>query len=296
MEDQNSSKTFSYSSMGTTWKITIWDYISEERVHILESEIFRQSEEFARLYSRFISTSLVWQLSQKTGMVEVPKDLVVMLRLYRTLYAPSMQKLNPLIGYTLSDLGYDKDYSLSPKVEIRPTLNFLDTVRIIDDTHIELKEHVLIDLGALGKGYFVDKIALYLEKEGIKEYLVDGSGDIAYQRNKGVITAGLEDPEDTSKVVGTLELHGKGAFCASSGSRRRWNGYHHTIDPNTLKSPIDVIGTWVEADSAALADALATCLFFAPEGNFRPAHEFTSCIMKNGRSVFTSPGFHAQFF
>jgi thiamine biosynthesis lipoprotein len=207
-----------------------------------------------------------------------------------------MQKLNPLIGHSISDLGYDKDYTLTPKTHIRPTPNFLETVQLVDATHIKLTEPALIDLGALGKGYAVDRISDYLRTEGIKEFLVDGSGDIAYQREEGVIRAGLEDPEDTEKVIGVIELRGKGAFCASSGARRRWKGYQHTIDPETLQSPTGVLATWVKAETAVLADALATCLFFAPEGNFRPAHEFESCIMKNGRSVVASPGFHAQLF
>jgi FAD:protein FMN transferase len=239
---------------------------------------------------------LVWRLSKITGVVEVPFDFVAMLRVYRSLYTPSMHKLNPLIGHTISDLGYDKDYSLVKKETIRPTPDFFEAVRIVDDTHIELKEEVLIDLGALGKGYFVDRIAEYLEVEEVEEYLVNGSGDVAYRRNHGVIRAGLEDPEDHSKIIGVIELSGRGAFCASSGSRRKWGKHHHTIDPDTGESPMDVLGTWVLSDTACLADALATCLFFIPESNFRPAHEFESCVIKTGRSIAASSGFRAHFF
>ncbi len=219
-----------------------------------------------------------------------------MLRVYRSLYTPSMRKFTPLIGNTISDLGYDKEYSLTPKEKIRPTPDFLETLRIIDETHIELREETLIDLGGLGKGYFVDRIAEYLCEEGVEEFLVNGSGDIAYQRRQGVIRAGLEDPEDHSKVIGLVELTGKGAFCASSGSRRVWGKYHHTIDPDTHTSPTEIRATWVQAESAVLADALATCLFLIPEDNFRPAHDFESCIMKTGRSIKASSGFRAQFF
>jgi len=296
MEQQEKAEnTFSYHAMGTRWGVTIWDVLPKEELARLEKEILSRSQAFEQTFSRFKESSFVWKLSTMTGICEVPADLVTMLRVYRSLYTPSMHKLNPLIGHTISDLGYDKDYSLTPKSEIRRVPDFLESVKILDNTHIELREHVLIDLGALGKGYFVDRIAEYLEREGVREYLVNGSGDIAYRRESEVIHAGLEDPEDPTKVIGVLPLKGKGAFCASSGLRRAWKGHHHTIDPETHESPKDIIATWVHAENACLADALATCLFFVPEGNFRPAFDFECAVMKNGRSVVASSGFHARF-
>jgi thiamine biosynthesis lipoprotein len=282
--------------MGTAWSVTLWNELSPQKLAHLEKEIVARSHAFEQTFSRFKDDSLVWKLSKTTGVCEVPTDLVAMLRVYRSLYTPSMHKLNPLIGHTISDLGYDKDYSLTPKAHIRSAPDFLETVKIVDGTHIELREHALMDLGALGKGYFVDRIAEYLREEGITEFLVNGSGDIAYERVEGVIRAGLEDPEDPTKVIGVMELSGKGAFCASSTLRRAWKGHHHTIDPTTGDSPKDIIATWVWAGSACLADALATCLFFIPEGNFRPAFDFECAVMKNGRSISASSGFRAQFF
>jgi thiamine biosynthesis lipoprotein len=287
---------FTFESMGTSWTVTLWDELDPQVLENLRTTIIARATAFDHTYSRFIDDSLVWKIAKGAGTYEVPTDLVAMLRIYRSLYTPSMRKLNPLIGHTISDLGYDKDYSLEEKAVVRETPDFLDTLKIIDDTHIELKAEALIDLGALGKGYFVDRIAEYLREEGIEEYLVDGSGDIVYSKNEGFIIAGLEDPEDQSKIIGTLELKGRGAFCASSGARRRWKGFHHTIDPESGTSPDEVLATWVIAKDASLADALATCLFFVPEGNFRPAHEFEACIMKNGRRIVASPGFRARFF
>lgn len=289
-------RTLRYEAMGTGWAVTIWDGVFDERFATLSEEILRRTAEFERTYSRFLPDSFIQKISEKTGVIETPPELVPMLRLYRSLYVPSLMKLNPLIGNTISDLGYDATYSLKPKATIRKTPDLIETLRIIDDTHIEMREAALIDLGALGKGYFVDRIAEYLESEGIEEYLVDGSGDIRYRRNNGVIRAGLEDPDDYTKVIGVIELQGSGAFCASSGSRRKWENFTHTIDPTTNTSPTDIIAVWVLAKEAALADALATCLSFAPESNFRPAHEFECCVMKTGREVSLSSGFRAQLF
>lgn len=289
-------RTMRYEAMGTNWAVTLWDNIPNNRYEALHEEILRRTESFERTYSRFIPDSFISRISTQVGVIETPPDLVPMLRLYRALYTPSLKKLNPLIGNTISDLGYDATYSLRRKETIRKTPDLLETLRILDDTHIEIREPALIDLGALGKGYFVDRLAEYLEEEGVREYLVDGSGDIRYQREAGIIRAGLEDPEDHTKAIGVLELVGKGAFCASSGSRRKWANLTHTIDPSTNTSPTEVLAVWVLAKEAALADALATCLSFAPPDNFRPAHDFEHCVMKTGRQVFLSSGFNAQIF
>lgn len=293
---ETDGRTFRYAAMGTSWAVTIWDDIRDARFASLSDEIHRKSAEFERTYSRFLPDSFITRISTETGIIEVPPDLVPMLRLYRSLYVPSGKKLNPLIGNTISDLGYDASYSLKEKGVIRPTPDFIETLRIVDDRHIEMREAACIDLGALGKGYFVDRIAEYLIGEELGDFLVDGSGDIRYRRNTGIIRAGMEDPDDPQKAIGVLELTGEGALCASSGSRRAWGTHTHTIDPQSFLSPKDVLATWVRAESATLADALATCLFFSPERDFRPAHDFECAVMRTGRQVSLTPGFGARVF
>jgi hypothetical protein len=132
MEEGALPHSFSYESMGTTWKVTLWDDLTQSQKEKIEHEVVTKTKHFDQTFSRFIPTSLISMLAEKTGVVEVPSDLVAMLRLYRSLYTPSMQKLNPLIGHTISDLGYDKEYSLTPKTQIRPTPQFLETLKIVD--------------------------------------------------------------------------------------------------------------------------------------------------------------------
>lgn len=287
-------RRFSYESMGTQWNISIWDEIADEILKEYEAEIKKQSTEFDHAFSRFIKTSLIWKLTEQRGKVKVPKDLVSMLRLYQQLHDLSGGKCNPLIGFALSDLGYDAEYSLETKKDVRPVPDFHAALSIIDDEHIELKESVLIDLGALGKGYFVDKISAFLKEKGIKKYLVDGSGDIYYSGNGTPIRAGLEHPGDAKKAIGVLEMK-EGAMCSSAGNRRKWGKYHHTVDPHTLTSPGEIIATWVTADSAALADGLATCLFFCAPEKFAPL-KFEYCLLNPSYHVKRSAGFVAELF
>ncbi|MFC7265578.1 FAD:protein FMN transferase [Streptomyces lutosisoli] len=73
---------------------------------------------------------------------------------------------------------------------------------------------------------------------------------------------GLEHPFDPRLVIGVANPRDR-ALCASGVSRRAWgDGLHHVLDARTGVPVRDVVATWVVADTAALADGLATALFF----------------------------------
>ncbi len=288
-------RVFTYQSMGTQWRMTFWDDMDDALFTRLQEKIIQDSREFDRAYSRFKKDSLIWTLTQARGVTEVPVDMVKMLRLYEKLHRLSGGKCNPLVGFALSDLGYDAEYSLKTKDVIRPVPPLTEALTIVDDTHIDLRESVLIDLGALGKGFFVDKIAAFLHSEGLKRYLVDGSGDMLYRGNGEKIRVGLEHPGDATKVVGVVEMTG-GAMCGSASNRRRWGKYHHTIDPTTLTSPSEIIATWVVSGSAALSDGLATCLFLTPPELYTKTFDFEYCILHKDYKIKRSAGFAAELF
>lgn len=285
---------FAYDSMGARWQVTVWDAVSPATLAELEAEIVAASQAFDETYSRFKRTSLVWELADQLGTFAVPEDLVAMLRLYLRLYDASGRKLNPLVGHAISDLGYDDTYSLTPQETIRSTPDLVEAVRIVDDTHIELRRPGLLDLGSIGKGFFVDRIALMLDAHGMTTYLVDGSGDVRY-RGAEPITVGLEDPADATRVIGTMRIAG-GAVCASGTNRRRWRDLHHIIDPHESRPTRGILATWAHAETAALADGLASCLFFARPDTLRWQFPMEYCVLYDDRSVATSPGFPGELF
>lgn len=294
MELRGFAHHVSYQSMGTTWTIGV-DDISAEKWKRLQEEVRERSSQFDETYSRFIDSSFVSELAKKTGRFKVPADFVAMLRWYVKLYGLAEKKLNPLVGNTLNDLGYDARYSLEPHASIRSTPSLDETVTIIDEQHIEVREPVLFDFGALGKGYFVDRLTGFLKENECQRFLVDGSGDIFYEGRGEAIRVGLEHPADATKVIGVLPLF-QGALCGSAGNRRRWQNYHHIIDPSRQTSPQDMVAVWVLADEAVLADALATCLFFVSPENFSAQFRFEYLLLNSKYEVKRSPGFHAELF
>ena len=283
-----------FEALGTQWAISIWDDISADRFATLVAEVVDLVQKFDGLYSRFLADSLITDLSKKTGEFEVPADLVAMLQLYEKIHATTKGKINPCIGNALSDAGYDADYSFAEK-EIRPTPRLEDALTILDATHIELHKKVLLDLGALGKGYLIDLAYQHLQSQGTRRFLVDGSGDIRYASESEPIVCGLEHPLDPMLAIGTLTIT-SGSLCASAINRRAWGkGRNHYIDPDTGESPTDMIATWAYADSAFLADALASALFFSPPEDLSE-FAFEYAILTKDFIRKNSAGFSAEFF
>lgn len=287
-------RRFAYDSMGSRWQVSVWDKLPPGKLEALEKEVMAASAAFDETYSRFKRTSLIWELADRTGTFEVPADLVAMLRMYLALYDASGRKLNPLIGHAISDLGYDDTYSLTPRETVRSTPDLAEAVAIVDETHIELRRPGLLDLGALGKGFFVDRIARMLDAHGTERYLVDGSGDVRY-RGEEPITVGLEDPGDSTRVIGTATVS-SGAVCASGTNRRQWRDLHHIIDPHESLPTRGIRATWAVARTAALADGLASCLFFARPETLRTQFPMEYCVLYDDGAAVTSPGFPGTLF
>lgn len=284
-----------WQALGTAWAVTIWDEVPSAQFQATTAALEAVSHTFDATYSRFKADSLVTQLSQTTGWVAVPRDMIAMLRLYAVLNAATGGKINPAIGFSLEDTGYDATYSLRPKPSLRKTPALADALTILSDTELELHEPVLLDFGALGKGYLIDLLYAELQTRGYRRFLVDGSGDIRHYSIEGVrLECGLEDPRNATKVIGSLPL-ATGALCASATNRRQWGMYHHYLDPDTSASPHTIAATFVTAPTAALADGISSALFFV-EPEQLEAFSFEYLMINEVMRIKKSAGFAADIF
>ncbi len=125
-----------------------------------------------------------------------------------------------------------------------------------------------VDFSSIAKGYGVDRVATWLEQQGIDRYLVEIGGEIRVSglnpRNEPWRIA-VEKPqpgERSAQVAVTLH----NAAVATSGDYRNFfevDGvrYSHTIDPRS-GAPVrhDLVSVTVIHESATMADAWATAL------------------------------------
>ena len=123
------------------------------------------------------------------------------------------------------------------------------------------------NLSAIAKGFGVDKIAQYLDEQGITSYLVEIGGEIRVKgknHQNRMWRIGIASPEDKLGIHRIIAL--KDNSMATSGDYRNYfqkNGirYSHTIDPRTGK-PINhkLVSVTVIHSSCMIADAIATAI------------------------------------
>jgi thiamine biosynthesis lipoprotein len=148
-----------------------------------------------------------------------------------------------------------------------------------------------LDFGAAGKGYLIDLIYQYLVSQKINDFVIDGGGDIRTTRR---LRIGLENPLNKEEVIGVAIIKNQ-ALCGSAGNRRVFNNFHHIINPELMESPKNILASWVIADSAMVADALATCLFLAPPEALI-GYRFEYALLNARFQIKLSPHFPGEIF
>ncbi|MCE8018669.1 FAD:protein FMN transferase [Halomonas sp. MCCC 1A11036] len=164
---------------------------------------------------------------------------------------------------------------------------------------------VFVDLGGVAKGHATDRVAAYLDSEGIEHYLVNLGGDLivrGYRDREGEpwrigIEAPLDDRQEATHIVPLHDIS-----VATSGDYRNYfeeNGqrFSHTIDPRT-GHPIEhrVASVTVAHPSNAWADAWATAMMVLGEEGLALAREQDLKVLllvreDEGWSNVASPGF-----
>lgn len=257
-----------FSAIGTRWLIRTVADIADP----LKAEVFDLIADFDAVWSRFRDDSMVSELARAaSSSYELSPvaaiDAAAMLACYNELSDASAGRVNPLLGGTLSALGYDRDFELIDQSKAQFSISVPDATLwseqlSLSGSTISLSTGALIDVGAIGKGRLVDRVFDLLAAHLSGPILVDAGADQRFRDYSSRV--GLEHPFNTKRAVGVVVTAAEGAIAASASNRRRWGGgkYHHIIDGLTGWPVTEFVATWVGASSAMRADALATALFF----------------------------------
>lgn len=124
-----------------------------------------------------------------------------------------------------------------------------------------------LGLGAIAKGWGIDRAAAVLRARGITAFIVDGGGDlyVAGRKPGGARwTVGVRHPRQAEALVAELPV--EDAAVVSSGDYERFfelggRRYHHILDLRTGLPAERSVAVTVRAPDATLADALATAIF-----------------------------------
>lgn len=256
-------------AQGTTFRIV---YLDRQDRNFSESvdSLFRVID---RSMSLWDSTSVISRLNRNAPGTKADSHFGVV---YEEAYAVS-QATDGAFDATVGPLV--KAWGFSYKKDMpSPTARVVDSLRqLVGYQKIKLNGEVLtkenprmeLDFNALAQGYTVDVIAEFLQKRGIKHYLVEIGGEVralgVNERNERW-QVGIDKPLDTPTSGRPLQtvVPLSGRSLATSGSYRKFmvrNGkkYSHAIDPKT-GYPIthNLLSVSVIADNCITADAYAT--------------------------------------
>lgn len=248
---------WTFEAIGTYWEVST----NKSLQPTTKQKISTYIEQFDRQLSRFRADSLIAKLSKQKGSVGFNKSLIPLFEWYEELEKQTEGMMTPTIGEVIAGAGYDATYTLNTKQIPKPARAYRSVVKR-SGAILKVAEPILLDYGAAGKGFLVDAVYQILQEDHHTDFVVDGSGDIRHaSKNVSSETIGLQDPNDKGKVIGVVSLSNK-ALCASAVTGRAWGDWHHVINAQTAQPVYEIIATWVIADSAMIADGLATALFF----------------------------------
>lgn len=278
-----------FEAIGTAWQVDTLHPVPAATVERMHAVI----EEFDATWSRFRADSLVASVARSAGEWTFPDEAPAIVGLYADLHTATRGAMSPLVGASLTHLGYGAGYSLvaGPGTVASPSWDAMawDGTRLSTDRPIEL------DIGAAGKGLLVDLVVELLEGDGVEQILVDAGGDLRHSGGDAVRVA-LEHPYDPTRAIGVATLV-DGALCASASNRRAWgSGLHHVLDARTGAPVEEVVATWVTAETAMIADAVATALFFTDADSLTPLLSFEYVRMLTDGRAEISAGFPGELF
>jgi thiamine biosynthesis lipoprotein len=203
------------------------------------------------------------------GPTEVGPDLAAVLAAGEQFRADTGGAFDPAIEPLMRAWGFHAARTVAPSpaelAEARAAVRAA-TVRVAGPTVALGSATTQLDLGGIGVGYGLDRMAGVLHRAGIRRALVDVSGDClalgAPPGERGWLVE-VADPAAARRVIGGLRLR-DAALATSSNTESvvRWGRAlrGHVMDPATGYPASALVQATVVARSGIEADALSTAM------------------------------------
>ncbi|WP_447554745.1 FAD:protein FMN transferase [Vreelandella sp. EE22] len=263
---------------GTFYQITIVDALTQSQAQTLEEGILAELENVDQAMSTYRDDSelIVFNNAPLNEWQPLSNELIEVMAISRSVAEASNGAFDITVG-ELVNL-----WSFGPEARPRevPTDQALnerlarigyDSVEV-DTQLMQARRHrdVFIDLSGVAKGHATDRVAAYLDQQGIEDYLVNLGGDLISRGHRDGAEQqpwriGIEVPQNGRPEAQHI-IPLESLSVATSGDYRNYfeadgQRYSHTLDPRTGR-PVThgLASVSVFHPSNAWADAWATAL------------------------------------
>lgn len=304
-EEGQTPDTRDFFAMNTYIRLEAYGNGAADALALAQARI----EELEGLWSVTDEVSEIYALNHSGGQpVSVSDDTAAVVSFALEMAEETAGALEPTIYPVLAAWGFTTDEHRVPsQEEIDGLLASVDYRRVsVNGNTIQMEPGMMLDLGAVGKGYASDKVEELLRAEGVTSALLDLGGNIVMigSRPDGSDwRLGLQSPFEND-TVGVLTA----SDCAvvTSGNYENFftadNGtiYGHIIDP-AAGCPVnnDLASVTIVAKDGKLCDALSTSLFvMGTDGAieyWREHPTFEMILITQDHQVLVTEGLEGQF-
>lgn len=215
--------------------------------------------------SRFDDASEVHRLAMTPGVAVPVSDIVLQTTKFAiALAADTDGAFDPTIGARMEARGFDREHRTGRTVRMAAAdrdATWRDV--IIDDEArtVTLARPLMLDLGAVAKGFAVDMAAMELRP--FRDFAIDAGGDLylgGANDDGEPWSVGIRHPRDASATIDVVRVS-DAAVCTSGDYLRATAKGHHILDPMSGEAARSVASATVIAPLAMVADGLATAAF-----------------------------------
>lgn len=196
--------------------------------------------------STYRSNSLISKINKGNDSIKVDTLFKEVYQKSKRIYQETDGVFDPTIGVLVNawDFGPEKKIKNLDSLTIKKLMTEVgfDKIKIISDKVIKQNPKTYIDFNAIAKGYGIDVIGRFIEKQGIKDYMVEIGGEV---RAKGKNQSdkywriGIENPNFDGSQSYNKVISLKNASIATSGTYRKYkidkngNRYAHILNTKT---------------------------------------------------------------
>ncbi|QEM83697.1 FAD:protein FMN transferase [Halomonas binhaiensis] len=276
-EETHKNVTLEGDIFGTFYQVTIADPVDTGQVEEIEQGMLDVLHGIDMSMSTWKEDSELSTFNRSPigEWQPLSPELMEVLDISRSVYQASGGAFDVTVGdlvnlWSFGPEARPKEIPDEATLEQRLSEVGMDAVELdMDKLEARRLRDVYVDLSGVAKGYATDKVAEYLESQGISNYMVNLGGEIKAKGHRngetGLWRIGIEVPQDSTPkaqhIVGLSDV-----TVATSGDYRHYfeqdgKRYSHTIDPRTGR-PIThrLASVTVFHSSNGWADAWATAI------------------------------------
>lgn len=235
------------------------------------------------IYNDYDGVNNIKTINDNAGVAPtaVDKRLIDLIQYAKEMEVKTNGRMNIAMGSVLSiwheyreaGINDPATATLPEMADLQAAAKHTDINNVVVDTAagtVYLSDSAMsLDVGAIAKGYAVERIAQDMIKGGVTNALLSIGGNVRSIGTRGDGTSwrvNIQNPDLTAANQGIATLDLNSLSLVTSGSYQRYytvdgKQYHHIIDPDTLMPAAYTWAVSVVTQDSGLADALSTALY-----------------------------------